>query len=117
MYVRILLSVLFLGAVAGCSVYDVVALSADAALNLFTDVNEGKEPNDDNQLRFWDPDVSNCIKVETELRGISAQLDAIEQGKEFVVLPTGEKYPVGDRVSSDEQLPGPTMECLSRDSD
>jgi hypothetical protein len=28
------------------------------------------------------------------------QLDAMEEGKDFVILPTGEKYPVGERPLS-----------------
>lgn len=114
---RLLIAALFPVFVAGCSFYDVAALSADLALELFTDVNDDKERNDPDIIRIWDYETSKCIVGEKEERKIVRQLDAIERGKEFVVLPTGEKYPVNRRAASDDPELGPTAECLARQSD
>jgi hypothetical protein len=117
MKVRNLTSLVLAFAISGCSFYDVAAISSDFALALFTDVNEGKAPHDDDRILIWDPETSECIRDEKELRGISGQLDAIEDGKDFVILPTGEKYPIEERSPSNESLQGPTATCLSRTSD
>ena len=116
MLVRLLIPFILLSVASGCSTYDVLALSADAALSLFDD-DDRKNSYDDDWNRIWDPDVSDCIQVEKSRNWISSQLDAIEQGKEFVVLPTGEKYPVVQKQELDESMPGPTKKCLAEHSD
>lgn len=116
MFLRILAVLTLLSATSGCSTYDVLAFSADVALAVFTDVNDDKEPTDDNWHSFWDPSVSRCIRVEKSRNSISQQLAAIEDGKDFVILPTGEKYPV-TRWEPEESGPGPTEKCLADQSD
>lgn len=112
MLVRILIPLILLSLASGCSTYDVLALSADAALSLFED-DDGRNSYNDDRNRIWDPEVSDCIQVEKSRSWISSQLDAIEQDKEFVVLPTGEKYPVGRKQRLAEPMPGPTKKCLA----
>ena len=114
---RLLITALLPALVAGCSFYDVSAISADMALALFSDVNDGKEPDDPGYISFWDADTSRCIVLEKEEREIVKQLDAIERGKDFVVLPTGERYPVNPPAASGDFALGPTAECLARQSD
>lgn len=117
MSIRFFLPLVLLCTVSACSVYDVAALSSDVALALFTNVNEDKEVWDDDVIQFWDYDTSKCIRVEKSRRSISQQLDAIEEGKDFVILPTGEKYPTQSNSLDDEFLQGPTGYCLSQQSD
>ncbi len=109
---RSLTACILLFSISGCSFYDVATISADVALDLFTDVNEGKGPYDDDRTGFWNYETSKCIKIEKEKREISQQLDAVEEGKDFVILPTGEKYPVPVRSAGDELILGPTRTCL-----
>ncbi|MDH3621389.1 MAG: hypothetical protein OER91_10875 [Gammaproteobacteria bacterium] len=125
MVTRIFAALLIMCATAGCSVYDVAAISADLAVELFTDVNEGKsdqdhDPNND-PIRFWNPETSRCIYVETKTRnldhGLDSMFDRFEEGKDHVVLPTGEKYPVGRHAERIEPELGPTRECQKRESD
>ena len=111
MFIRFLV-VLLLVPVAGCSTYDVLAITADVALAVFTD--EDKKPVDE-QHHFWDPAVSKCIRVEKSKDGIERQLDAIERGKDYVILPTGEKYQVTRYPA--EEMSGPTEKCLADHSD
>ncbi len=115
MTVRYLASLVLAFAISGCSFYDVATNTVDAVAGtgLFSD----KDPNNEDWDGLWDPETSQCIRDEKELRPILQQLDAMEEGKDFVILPTGEKYPVGERLPSDESLPGPTSTCLSRSSD
>ena len=115
MLTRVLIPLILFSLASGCSTYDVLALSADAALSLFDD-DAGKNSYNDDQNRIWDPEVSDCIQVEKRSSWISSQLDAIEQNKEFVVLPTGEKYPVVRKQRLDEPIPGPTRKCLAEQS-
>lgn len=116
MLVRILILLVLLSAVAGCSTYDVLALSADAALSLFDDDHD-KSSYDDDRNRIWDSEVSDCIKVQKGQNWVTSQLDAIERDKDFVVLPTGEKYPVVRQQPLDDSLPGPTKKCMAENSD
>ena len=116
MIVRILIPLILLSVASGCSTYDVLALSADAALSLFDD-DAGKNSYNDDRNRIWDPEVSDCIQVQKSRNWISSQLDAIEQDKDFVVLPTGEKYPVVRKQRLDEPMPGPTKKCLTEHAD
>ncbi len=125
MVIRIFATLFILSATAGCSVYDVAAISTDLALNLFTDVNEGKDggdfdPNNDPHM-IWNYETSRCIKVETRKRGLEQSLDTmferVEEGKEFVVLPNGEKYPVGPHARREDATSGPTRTCMAREAE
>ena len=125
MVIRIFATFLILSVTAGCSVYDVAAISTDVALNLFTDINEGKDGGDfdpDNDPNMvWNYETSRCIKTETRKRGLDQSLDSmfekVEEGKEFVVLPNGEKYPVGRHAQREEPPLGPTRTCIARETD
>lgn len=117
MHYRLFAAVLLPAFIAGCSVYDVTNISADVALALFSDVNEGKQPDDPGYIRFWDPEISQCIVIEKDVRKIAKQLDAFEQGRDFILLPTGELYPVSRSAGSQDTAVGPTAECLARHSD
>ena len=114
---RLLIGAFLPALVAGCPFYDVSAISADIALALFTDVNEEKEPDDPGYISFWDLETSRCIVLKKDEREIVKQLDAFERDKDFVILPTGEKYPVNRHGVSDEPELGPTAECVARQSD
>ena len=109
---KLIVTIVFLLTTAGCSTYDVLAISSDVAMAVFTDVNEGKKPSDDNWHSFWDPAVSGCIKHEHRRNAIVRRLDEIEHGKEYVVLPTGEKVSVAPYVL-DQATPEPTRKCLN----
>lgn len=100
---------------SGCSFYDVTTLAADAAFGtgLFSD--EYRNKADWNGL--WDPETSQCIRDEKALRPILQKLDASEDGKDNVILPNGENYPIENRSLSEEAIPGPTLTCLSRAAD
>jgi len=120
MDVRLLASLVLAFAASGCSFYDVATNAADAVAGtgLFSD----KDPNENEWDGLWDPETSQCIRDEKKLRPILQQLDSLElraldEGKDFVVLPTGEKYPIEKRSPSDESTPGPTSTCLSHASD
>ncbi len=115
MKVRCLTSLVLTCVVSGCSFYDVATNTADAALG--TGLFSNKNQNDDDWDGLWNPETSAYIRHEKDLRELSRQLDAIEEGKDFVILPTGEKYPVDKRSVSDESMSGPTSTCLSRSSD
>ena len=104
-----LLAAIFL---AGCSTYDVLAHTADAVLSL-TGINDDKKRSDDDYIGIWDPDVSSCIQLEYLRRDVVADLEAFEEGKDYVILPTGELYPV-ERHSFDEVDPGVTRQCLEK---
>ncbi len=116
MNVRILASLVLALAVAGCSFYDVATNIEDSVFGtgFFSD---NKNPNHPDWNGSWDPEVSRCIRDEKAFRRAWRQLDAIEEGKDFVVLPTGEIYPVEQPSLGDESLPGPTATCLSQHSD
>ena len=125
MFRRIIVIMFVLCTSVGCSVYDVVALSTDAALELFTDVNDGKssrdnDPNND-PYRFWNSETSSCIRTETERNDLQQQLDAafdaIEEDQDFVLLPTGEKYAINEPSSHEEPSVSPTALCLAQESD
>ena len=115
------INLVVIAACSSCSVYDVTALSADAALDLFTDVNEDTNDTDgdrsNDSIRFWSSDVSGCIRAETKRQALDSQLDgmfeAVEQGQSYVLLPTGEKYAIDGPSSSTRGLHGPTATCLS----
>ena len=115
MKVRCFTSLVLACVVSGCSFYDVAANTVDAAFGTGIFSNENR--NDDDWDGFWNPETSACIRHEKEHRELSRQLDAVEEGKDFVILPTGEKYPVNQRSVSDESMSGPTATCLSRSSD
>ncbi len=102
-------------AASGCSFYDVATNAADAmaGTGLFSD----KDPHYSEWDGLWNPETSRCIRDEKKLRPILRQLDALEEGKDYVILPTGEKYPLEKRAASDESMPGPTATCLERTSD
>jgi len=118
---RLLFAALFPALVAACSFYDVAAFSADMALELFTDVNDDKEGDDPGAIHFRDPETSRCIVLEKDKRKtehrITPPLETIEDGKDFVILPTGEKYPVNRHAAGRDAELGPTAECLARQSD
>ena len=117
MNVRFLASLVLAFAVSGCSFYDVATNTKDAIRGTGFFSDEIKGPNHPDWDGSWDPEVSQCIRGEKALRPVLRQLDAIEEGKDFVILPTGEKYPVEKPSLSDESLPGPTETCLLRYSD
>jgi len=114
-------------AVSSCSFYDVTTKTLDAVFRT--------GPSSDNKAHtlewppqpvdgygFWDPEVSQCIRDEKKLRPLLQQLDAevaksLREGKDFIVLPTGEKYPIGTRSLSEQPLPSPTYTCLLRSID
>ena len=114
MNVRNLAPLVLALAASGCSFYDVAtnAVDAVAGTGLFSD----KDSNDAEWNGLWNPETSQCIRDEKDLQPILQQLDVIEEGKDFVILPSGEKYPLEERSPSDESLPGPTETCLSRTS-
>lgn len=118
---RLLFTALFPALVTGCSFYDVAALSADMALELFTDVNDDKDRDDPGAIHFRDPETSRCIVLEKDKRKtehrLTQQLETIEHGKDFVILPTGEKYPVNRHAAGSDPELGPTAACLARQSD
>ena len=121
MNLRIFATLFILSATAGCSLYDVAATSTDLALDLFTDRNKGKKITDDDYERVWNQDTSDCIRVETEKRdlehGLDVMFERIENDKEFVVLPTGEKYPIEPHALREEPPLGPTGTCLAREAE
>ena len=80
-----------------------------------TGINDDKErwDDDDDGIRIWDPDVSSCIQLETLRRGVVADLEEFEDGKDYVILPTGERYPV-ERHSTDEDYSGITRQCIDK---
>lgn len=121
MNLRIFATLFILSAIAGCSLYDVAATSTDLALDLFTDRNKDKKVTDDDYQRIWNHDTSDCIRVETKKRGLEHDLDVmferIEKDKEFVVLPTGEKYPIKPHALREEPPLGPTRTCLAREAE
>ena len=105
--------------VSGCSLYDLVTNAADAAAGtgLFSDEDARRKEWDG----LWNPETSECIRDEKELRPVLQQLDAfestaLEEGREFVVLPTGEKYPIEERSTDSQTMLGPTSTCVSRTS-
>lgn len=115
MDVKFFVSTVLVFAVSGCSFYDVATNAVDAVAG--TGVFSDKDPRTNDWDGLWDPETSQCIRDEKALRPILQQLDAMEEGKDFVILPTGEKYPIDKRAVSDESLSGPTSTCLSRSSD
>ncbi len=116
MNARFLASLVVAFAVSGCSFYDVATNLEDSVFGrgFFSD---NKNPNHPDWNGSWDPEVSQCIRDEKAFRRELRQLDAIEEGKDFVVLPTGEIYPVEKPSLSDESLPGPTATCRLRSPD
>ncbi len=120
------LMVLSICLTAGCSAYDVTRLSADAALSLVTsaidnaiDVEEPeyRDNRDDHEDQhvFWDADVSRCIPVERRERELDRLFDAVEEGRDHVILPNGERYPVNrEEYSHEGELQTPTEECIER---
>ena len=113
MNVRFLASLVLAFAVSGCSFYDVATNFGDSVFGTGF-WSDNKNPNHPDWNGSWDPEVSRCIRDEKEFRAALRQLDAIVEGKDFVILPTGEKYPVEKPSLSDESLPGPTDTCLLR---
>ena len=110
-------------AASSCSFYDVATQTADAILGTgsFSDNNARtlEWPPRRVEVGVWNPETSQCIRDEKKLRPILQQLDAevaeaLREGKDFVVLPTGEEYPINKRSLSEEPLPSPTYTCLSR---
>lgn len=99
---KLIVTALIALASSGCSVYDVAAISTDLAIDLFTDVNEGKSQIDNDPhnepLRFWNLQTSLCVKEVNRRKGLDESLDSmfgrIENGRDHVELPTGELYPV-----------------------
>lgn len=112
MKLRIALTIALVPFLSGCSTYDVLAHTADAVLSL-TGINDDKKRSDDDYIGIWDPDVSSCIQLEYLRRDVVADLEAFEEGKDYVILPTGELYPV-ERHSFDEVEPGVTRQCLEK---
>ena len=110
-------------AASGCSFYDVATNTVDAMLGTgsFSDNNARtlEWPPRRVEVGVWNPETSQCIRDEKKLRPILQQLDAevataLREGKDFVVLPTGEEYPINKRSLSEQPLPSPTYTCLLR---
>ncbi len=123
-----LLVVLSVCLTAGCSTYDVTRLSADAAASIVAAMIDEAisledkvvpigpdEPDDPDFVHvFWDEDVSRCIPVEKRERELDRLFDAVEEGRDYVILPNGEQYPVNLVVfPSDDELTV-TQECIER---
>ncbi len=117
MKLRLLASLVLAFAVSGCSFYDVATITEDSVFGRGFFSDEIRTPSHPDWDGSWDPEVSHCIRGEKALRPVLRQLDALEEGKDVVILPTGEKYPVEKPSLSDESLPGPTETCLLRYSD
>ena len=122
MILRILVITMVSLAVSGCSFYDVAALTADSLLEIASGPDEKGEPKDDDDFhRVWNAETSDCIQEEKGRQAITKQLNAIEskaikEGKDYVVLPTGEKYPIDRYEWRGGPLIGPTGTCLIRTS-
>ncbi len=110
---RLLVSLALALTVSGCSFYDVTTNFRDSVFGTGF-FSENKNPNHPDWNGSWNPKVSQCIKDEKFLRQAMRELDEVEDGKDFVVLPGGEKYPVEKVTFSDESLPDPTATCRSR---
>jgi len=121
MNMRIFATLFILCATAGCSLYDVAATTTDLALDVFADRNKDKKVTDDDYERIWNHETSHCIRVETKKRdleqGLDVMFERIENDKEFVVLPTGEKYPIAPHALREEPPFGPTGTCLAREAE
>ncbi len=113
MTTRVLASLVLAFTVSGCSFYDVSTNFKDSVFGTGF-FSENKNPNHPDWDGSWDSKVSRCIRDEKAKRRWSRQLDAQEEGKDFITLPTGELYPLEKPSLSDESLPGPTETCLSR---
>ena len=104
-------------AISGCSFYDVATGTADVLLNTALEV-KNPDRDEDDRVHIWNPETSECIKDENVRQDIGGKLDAIEwqalkDGKEYVVLPTGEKYPIEKWKYRGDPLLGPTGACLA----
>ncbi len=110
---RFLASLVLTFSVSGCSFYDVATNFEDSVFGtgFFSDK---MNPNHPDWNGSWNPKVSQCIRDEKAKRRLSRELDAMEEGKDSVVLPTGETYPVTRPSMSEGSLPGPAAVCLSR---
>ncbi len=74
--------------------------------------------DDDFEHVFWDADVSRCIPIEKEVRELDRLFDAVEEGRDYVILPTGERYPVNREEFADRyEGQTPEEECIDRHSD
>ncbi len=118
MNVKCLASLVLATAVSGCSFYDVSTNFEDALLGngLFAENWFERDPDHPEWNGRWDQDVSHCIKNEKALRPLLRQLDESVEGKDFVILPTGEKYPIERPSPVDESSPGATERCRLRHS-
>ena len=116
MSARFLAFLVLVFTISGCSFYDVATNFKDSVFGtgFFSD---NMNPNHPDWNGSWNPKVSQCIRDEEAKRRMSRQLDKIEEGKDFVILPGGEAYAVQEPSLSGESLPGPTATCLSRYSD
>ena len=110
MNVRFLASLVLAFAVSGCSFYDVAKLNQDSMFGLGF-WSDSQHPNNPDWNGSWDLEVSQCIRDEKAFRRALGELDATVEGKDFVILPTGEKYPVEKPSLRDES---PTETCLLR---
>ena len=127
MDIKLLVSLVLFFAVSGCSFYDVTTKTLDAVFRTGSSSDNKSRtlewpPQPVEGYGFWDPEISQCIKDEKNLRPLLQQLDAevarrLREGKDFIVLPTGEKYPIDTRSLSEQPLPGPTYTCLLRSTD
>lgn len=113
MNARFLASIALAFTVSGCSFYDVSTNFADSVFGTGF-ASDNMNPNHPDWDGSWNIKVSQCIRDEKAKRRMARQLDAAEEGKDFVVLPSGEEYPVDNASSSDESLPGPTATCRAR---
>ena len=120
---RSLIVILAACLLGGCSTYDAVGIPLDAALNLFTNVNDECGPRSKNPnkecVRLWKPETSYCIYKEKNDRSLEGSLDRlfaeVEAGQDYIELPTGEKYSVnatGPRKSYDAS---PTATCVAKE--
>jgi len=94
--------------ISGCASLDgrdFAQIGTEIAVNLLDNIysdRDGQERSgstyrsqDDDYIEVWDKDDSARRRDVRERREISEMLDDIEEGKDYVLLPTGELYPVG----------------------
>lgn len=105
---RALILLIVLTPLVGCASLDrrdFAELGAEFALNLAAEILSDGEHNsssghaayndpDGDYIRVWDEKDSARRLDERERKEISDMLDSLTQDRDYVLLPTGEKYPV-----------------------
>ena len=115
MTLRVLILLIVLASLVGCASLDrrdFAELGAEFALNLAAEILTDGEHNsssghaayndsDDDYIRVWDKEESARRLDERERKEISDMLDALTQDHDYVLLPTGELYPVNAESKQD----------------